>query len=329
MKALSQPPGRAPVPRAVLFGAVCLLLPGLLRAEALSPERPTRSFPAVRSEMLVSTDWLARHRTDAGVIILHVARERAHYDAGHIPGARFVGWSELTATRGGVPNELPPVGDLHELFERLGVGDHARLVLYGDQWGLSAARAYFTLDYLGHGDRAAVLDGGLEKWRTEKRPIVTEAPSVTPARFTPRICPRTVVDLDVVRDLSWVATHVAPADIVLLDARPPEEYRGDRPGEGVPRGGHIPGAVNLYWLEHLVSRENPVLRPVAELRRLYAAAGATPARAVVTYCRTGGQAAHSYFVARYLGYDVSMYDGSFFEWSNAKETPVAAGQERR
>ena len=285
--------------------------------------------PSVRSEMIVSTVWLVAHLNDPKVVILHVARARAHYDEGHIPGARFAGWDEITATRDGVPNELAPVADLQKLFARLGVGDDARIVLYGDSSGLSAARAYFTLDYLGHGERAALLDGGLEKWRAERRAVSTDLVEPKMAPFTPRVRASAIVDHDVVRDLSWTATKLASPSVVLIDARPVEEYEGTKPGEGVPRGGHIPGAANVFWMQNVVSKENPALRSVAELRKLYEEAGALRARTVVTYCRTGGQASHAYFTLKYLGYEVVMYDGSFFEWSNTEGAPVVVGRERR
>jgi 3-mercaptopyruvate sulfurtransferase SseA len=92
---------------------------------------------------------------------------------------------------------------------------------------------------------------------------------------------------------------------------------------------HIPGAANVFWMGNVESKENPVLLPPAELRRLYASAGVAPARKVVTYCRTGGQAAHAYFTLKYLGYDVTMYDGSFFEWSQTEGAPVVTGGARK
>ena len=223
----------------------------------------------MRSEMIVSTAWLAAHLNDPKVVVLHVARARAHYDEGHIPGARFAGWDEITATRDGVPNELAPVADLQKLFERLGIGDDARIVLYGDNSGLAAARAYFTLDYLGHGGRAALLDGGLEKWKAERRAISTDMVEPKTARFTPRVRASAVTNLDVVRDLSWTATNLTSPSAVLIDARPVDEYTGTKPGEGVPRGGHIPGAANVFWMQNVVSKENPALRSVAELRKSF------------------------------------------------------------
>jgi len=312
-----------------LWTFCALLLVCAASLPAVSAASAPPAAPAVRSHMVVSTDWLSKHLRDPGVVVLHVARERTHYDAGHVSGARFVSWGDITATRAGVPNELAPVQDLQKLFERVGVGDRRRIVLYGDQSGLSAARAYFTLDYLGHGDRTSILDGGLEKWRTEQRPVSTEAPPVAPAPFRPQVRPSAVAALDVMRDISWAAGNLTPPGVALIDARPFEEYTGAKPGEGVARAGHIPGAANVFWMQNLVSKENPVLQPVADLRRLYEAAGARADAKVVTYCRTGGQAAHTYFLARYLGYDVVMYDGSFFEWNRAEGTPVTAGAEKR
>ena len=279
--------------------------------------------------MIVSTSWLAAHLEDPKVVVLHVARERSHYEGGHIPGARFVGWGEITATRDGVPNELAPVADLQKVFARLGVGDETRIVLYGDNSGLAAARAYFTLDYLGHGRRAALLNGGLEKWKAEGRAISTGMVEPKPTRFTPRVRASAVTNLDVVRDLSWSATNLTSPSAVLIDARPVDEYTGTKAGEGVPRGGHIPGAANVFWMQNVVSKENPTLRPAAELRQLYEQAGVQHGKTMVTYCRTGGQASHAYFTLKYLGYDVVMYDGSFFEWSNTEGAPVVAGRERK
>ena len=93
------------------------------------------------------------------------------------------------------------------------------------------------------------------------------------------------------------------------------------PGRHSFEAGHIPGATHLYWMDNLVSRENPVLRPVEELRAIYLKAGVAGGTSVVTYCRTGMQSSYDYFVTKYLGYDAKMYDASFIEWS-WEELPV-------
>jgi len=281
--------------------------------------------PQARSDMLVSTDWLAKHVNDPNVFVIHVAVESKHFDDGHIPGARFLSSKEILTTLNGVANELPAVADLQKVFERLGVGDTGRIVIYGDNAGLLAARVYFTLDYLGHGDRAALLDGGIEKWTSEKLVVETQPVKPEPAKFTPRPRPQVVARLDAMRELSRVAANDAGANVAIVDARPEEQYVGNQNQSS----GHIPGAANIYWLTHLLSRENPTMKPPSELSRIYEAAGLKADQKVVTYCNTGMQASHAYFTLKYLGYDVMMYDGSFSEWSAAEGSQVVKGKERK
>jgi thiosulfate/3-mercaptopyruvate sulfurtransferase len=304
---------------------ICLLAP---RPSTIRSQPIQTAGLKVRSEMLVSTDWLAKHINDRDVFVIHVAGDRKHYDDGHLPGARFLSSKEILTTRNGVANELPAVADLQKVFEQVGMGDTGRIVIYGENSGLLAARVYFTLDYLGHGDRAALLDGGIEKWKAEKRMVETQPVKSEPVKFTPRPRPQIVAGLDAVRDLSRVATNahsLEGASAAIVDARPEEQYIGNQ----TQRSGHIPGAASVYWQDNLVSRENPVMKSLPELSKLYEAAGLRAGQKVVTYCNTGMQASHSYFTLKYLGYDVMMYDGSFSEWSKAEGAPVATGKNRQ
>lgn len=280
----------------------------------------------VNDKLLVSTAWLSKNLDKT--VILHVGINRQSYDAGHIPGARFVAWSEITTTRNEIPNELPSAEHLQALFTRLGVGNAKKIVLYGDLQGLAAARAFFTLDYLGHGNRIAILNGGLEKWKAENRPLSTEIVMPKPENFTVKINPQIVISLDVVRDVSWSVINQISSNFSLIDARPPEEYSGEKPGDGIIRPGHIPGAYNIFWQENIASRENPVIKPVEELRKIYEQAGVAADKVNVVYCRTGGQASHAYFTLRYLGYNVRLYEGSYFEWNKQNDTPVVKGKQR-
>lgn len=280
------------------------------------------AIPPLRGDMVVSTDWLADHMKDPQLVILHIGDKRANYDAGHIPGARFIALEKLATERRGLRNELPPLAALERLFAQAGVDDQSRVVLYGDLGGLAAARAYWTLDYLSHGDRAALLDGGLEKWRAEERPVVNVAPKIVRGKFTAKVNRRVLATMDDVRQI--VKTRSA----TLVDARPAKEYDGDTPVDILPRAGHIPGAKDLYWQELIENKDDPQLKPAPEMRQRFAQAGASLDRKIVTYCRTGVQAAFDYFVAKYLGYDVALYDGSFQEWSNAKDTAVESSGDR-
>jgi thiosulfate/3-mercaptopyruvate sulfurtransferase len=261
---------------------------------------------------LVSADWLKRHRADSGLVILHPDRTRAGFEAGHIPGARFVPTAQYMARQGDRLTELPPVAQLDSLFESLGVGDRGRIVIYGEI--LPATRLFFTLDYLGLGDRVSVLNGGLESWTRAGGVTTAEAgPAPAPASLTVR--PQS----ELLADAAYVnARRTSPA-VLLLDARTQQEFDGTVQEEGVTRPGHIPGAVRLDWTE-LISEGK--FRDKGELRPLFAAAGAAPGREIITYCRVGSRASALYFAARLLGYPVRLYDGSMNDWASRAELPV-------
>ncbi|HEX7152168.1 MAG TPA: sulfurtransferase [Thermoanaerobaculia bacterium] len=271
------------------------------------------AFAGVNEKMLVSTEWLEKKARERKVTVVHMGRDAAQYTAGHIPNAVLLTLDAIASDRADLPNELRNASELQKALEAAGIGDKQRIVIYGDDI-LLAARLFFTLDYLGHGDRASLLDGGFAKWKAEGRAIATGTPTPRKAKFTPKVQPERLVYLSQLRKLVPVDT------LGLIDARPPAQYSGEQPGDGVPRGGHIPGAVNIYWQELLA--EDGTLKPPAELYAIHESRKITRNEPNVTYCRSGMQASLSYFVMRYLGYDVSMYDGSFVEWSHDPATYV-------
>lgn len=305
-------------------GAVLLALAvALMAAIGIAITRMTPSAGRAASHTqgpLVSTRWLAAHIDDPELVILHVAADSSTYVDGHIPGARFLPVYRIVVQRDGLPNELPAVVDLVTAFESLGVSNHSRVILYGDMHGLWAARGLFTLDYLGLGSRAALLDGGLEVWRAEGRNIDAAVPTVTTGTLTVSLQPSLVVDA------LWVSEHGGHPTVDLVDARPEAQYRGDEPGTGIERPGHIPGALSFFWEEALESPERPVLKDLQTLRRMYRQRGIGAGDTVVTYCRTGVQASHAYFVARLLDMPVRLYDGSYMDWSNRTTFPVERPQ---
>lgn len=262
----------------------------------------------VNESMLVSTEWLAHHLNDNDLVILCVAADPAFYDIGHIRGARYIPLDRLVS-QGATLNAIPPVAELKELFESVGLDEHSRVVIYGERQGMLAARAYVTLDYLGLADRAALLDGGIEKWRAEKRSETKDSAKIKFTSLDIRLRPEVLATLDSVK------AHVERNDATLLDARPTAEFTGEKRSEDVPVSGHIQGASGIYWQELLTSKEIPTFRPPAELLAAYQAAGARPGRDVVSYCRTGMQASVDYFVAKYLGFPSRIYISSFYEWS--------------
>ncbi len=294
----------------VLVGAL-FASSAMAQAKGAKGAKPqVKTFPPkVRSEMLVSTEWLAQHLSDPQVIIVHVGGSKADYEGGHIAGARWLPMDRFI--RNEAPgNELPTNETIKKTFEELGIGDTAKVVLYANDWPPIAARAYFTLDYVGHGDRVALLDGGLEKWLMEKRTLSTETPTFTRADFTVTPNPKIVASLEQVEQMADTAT--------LIDARPLARYRL----------GHIAGASPLFWEKNLVSDAVPMLSAPQDLRKKLEAAGVTTGKPTVTLCESGMQSSFAYFVAKYLGYDVINYDGSMSDWK-AQKKPMVKGDTKR
>jgi len=271
---------------------------------------------AENPNMLVSTSWLQQHLRDPQITIVD-AGDRLSYETAHIPGARLVALNDIVAGRNGIPNELPDPAVLEQTLRRAGIANRGRIIVYARD-PIAAARLFFTLDYAGHGDDVALLDGGVKKWMKEGRDVHVGAPlGVVESSFVVHTQPEMIVRLNAMRMLTITASR----DVAIVDARSPDEYIGATPGAGITQPGHIDGAINVSWNENLTGGETPVFRSVAELRDLYRRAGIDDDATVVTYCRTGMQACVDYFVLRYLGRDVRLYDGSYIEWSQA---PVAA-----
>lgn len=268
----------------------------------------------IRRSLIVSTEQLAQHLKDDSLVLLHVG-EKDEYKAAHIPGAQFIQLADISTPRGqGLALELPAVAQLQTTFEKLGVRDKSRIVVYfGKDWVTPTARVFLTLDYLGLGDHTSILDGGLPAWHAEGRPVTTEVRTPAPGKFTPRLNTKIVVDA------LWVNANLNKPGVMILDARASKFYTGEEVGR-MPRGGHIPGARNIPF-DSVVEDSNK-FKSVETLRQLFNTAGVKKGDSVTTYCHIGQQASLLYFVARYLGYEAHLYDGSFEDWSHRPELPV-------
>jgi thiosulfate/3-mercaptopyruvate sulfurtransferase len=141
--------------------------------------------------------------------------------------------------------------------------------------------------------------------------------AATPGAFEAHVLPQTVTRIGTLREVVRLQHQLGPS-LVIIDARTHVQFTGDEPGYGVRRPGHIPGAVNVPYTSNYAADDT--LRPAAELRGMYQQAGVTKESANVAYCRTGMQACVTYFALRYLGFDATLYDGSYVEWSNAGES---------
>ena len=298
---------------ACLVSAILTAPPAQASISAQLPA-PDQAAPGV----LVSVDWLAEHLQDSSIVLLHVGMPSARSSGEFIPRARFMNYQEIVQVRDGLIVEMPPVDELIEPFEVAGVSDASLVVLYGSPAHLPA-RAYVTLDYLGHGARTVVLDGGLEAWKAADHPVEATPAQGPRGLFTP------ITRGDVLVSAEWIEERLFGPEIALIDSRPEGEYTGRVPTRVGARAGHIPGARNLYWEDLLVASENPVLRDSTDVVIQFLQAGANDRATVVNYCWVGMRASYTYLIAKHLGYDTRLYDGSWNEWSMNDSLPAALG----
>ena len=288
--------------------------------------------------VVVSTDWLAAHLTEAAGGALRIidirgkvlppgskpryVPKRQDYDASHIPGAVFVDWTrDIVDVDDPVPVQIAQPDAFAAKMSELGVGEGTLVVAYDDYDHIFAGRLAWALRYYGHDD-VVVLDGGWSRWVAERRATTSDVPVHAPARFTAH--PRQPLR----RSADEVARAVGDGQVLLIDARPPDQYAGAVSAAG--RGGHIPGARNVPYAR-LVDPQTGRFLPEAELARAFADAGIDVARLpreVVVYCNGGVSCTVPQNALRMLGRDdVAVYDGSWNEWGNDAARPVRTGPE--
>ena len=269
--------------------------------------------------LLITPAELTASLQDPAVVVVAVGNSEDDFTAGHIPGARFVRYSDIASDADGLQSELPPIEDLRKALAAAGISDKSKVVIYGS--AIAATRLFFTLDYFGH-PNAKILNGGLNAWKAGGGKIeISALPKPANAALTPRPKPDRVVSAD------WIKERLSSSRMTLLDARPDAEFTGADGGmNGAHVKGHLPDAQQLVWNTLLDSTGK--FLPDAELRKKFDAIGANPATPLVSYCMVGMRASVTYFVARHLGYDARLYDGSIVDWSRRRLPAVMGRQER-
>lgn len=292
------------------------VLPATVALVSLLPVPAVAQSP--RASMVVTTEWLAQHLTDPDLVLLHMG-DPAEYAKKHVAGARLITRAAISAPAapGTLTLEMPTAAALEASLEGLGISDRSRIVLmFAGGWVSPATRVMLTLQGAGLGDRTSWVDGGLEQWEKDGRPVTADGPAITPGALSPLTMQPPVVDAEYVR------AHLKDAKTVIIDARDPEFYRGERTG-GSPtaphKTGHIDGAHSVPY-SAVVTADNG-WKSESELRALFTAAGVKAGDTVVAYCHIGQQATAVVFAARMLGLDVRLYDGSFEDWSR-RDGPV-------
>ena len=272
-------------------------------------------------ERLVTTEWLAAHLDDPGLVVAESDEDVLLSDTGHIPGAVKIDWhADLNDP---LTRDYVDADAFAALMSAKGITPDTTIVFYGDQNNWWAAYALWVTSLFGHAD-VRLLDGGRKKWMDEGRPMTTDVPSPAPTDY-----PVTARDDSVIRAYrEQVLAHIGNGK--LVDVRSPGEYSGellhmaDYPQEGALRGGHIPTAANVPW-RRAANEDDGTFLPVDALRAIYQdEVGLGTGDDVIAYCRIGERSSHTWFVLTHLlGFDnVRNYDGSWVEWGNAVRVPI-------
>ncbi len=267
-------------------------------------------------QLLITPEELSEELQAPGTknqaLVLLDLRPAESFAAGHIPGACHLDLFGVSL----IDTDPAPLEAflwmIAHLFASRGASADRTVIVYDEQSGMRAARAFWFLECFGHPD-ARLLDGGFREWQRGGRPVATKALAPISSEWA------------VGRVDTWLATwrdvrdRLGQADVVILDTRSEGEYCGTT--VRAKRGGAIPGAVHVEWTRNLDA--SGAFKSAATLREMYESVGVTPDREVITYCQGGYRAAQTYLALRLLGYPrVRTYIGSWKEWGDKEELPI-------
>ncbi|MFQ6027662.1 MAG: sulfurtransferase [Dehalococcoidia bacterium] len=274
----------------------------------------------VRSESLVTTEWVAQHGSDEKIRLVEVDVDTSAYEQGHIAGAVAFNWT--TQLQQTVSRDIISQAEMEELMGSSGIAPDTTVVLYGDNNNWFAAWAFWQMKYYGHRD-VRLMNGGRVKWEAEGRPLTTEVPSYPRKSYS---ASQRDESIRAYRD--QVLQAVNASSVALVDVRSPDEFSGkllappNLPQEGSQRGGHIPSAANIPWATAVA--EDGTFKSAEELTEIYGGKGIDGSKETIAYCRIGERSSHTWFVlTQLLGFDnVRNYDGSWTEYGSIVGAPI-------
>lgn len=262
--------------------------------------------------LIIEPEELEAVLDDSALLVVDICQPQV-WQQMHVPGSVHINPGELVLGIPPASGMLPPIPRLELLLGRIGYAPDKHIVVYDDEGGGWAGRFIWTLDVIGH-KQYSYLNGGLHSWYRENHPVTADVKQVEPTQV------KVKVDPDVIAELGTVLEALGNPDIKIWDARSGEEYAGLKSSSA--RAGHIPGAVNLDWLDTMDRTRNLRLLPLDVLQQKLDKIGIERGKEIITHCQTHHRSGLTYLVAKALGYRVKAYHGSWGEWGNRSDTPI-------
>ncbi len=272
-------------------------------------------------EVLVTTDWVADYIDDDNVRIVECNEDPLLYDTGHIPNAINIDWH--TELNDPVIRDYVNDHAFRKLMERKGISQDTEVIFYGDKNNWWACYALWVFRLYNH-EKVKIMDGGRKKWEEEGRDFTKEVPEFKPGKY-----PLQKRDDKTERAFVLDVMHQLENANPMIDVRSQQEFTGqllhmpEYPQEGVLRGGHIHGAINIPWSKAV--NDDGTFKTRGELEEIYLNDnGIDSDDYIITYCRIGERSSHTWFVLKYLlgVRKVRNYDGSWTEWGNMVRMPI-------
>lgn len=247
-----------------------------------------------------------------GLLIVDIGNETTYRQL-HVPGAIHLAYDRIIASKPPVFGLLPGIVQLEEVMGSIGADRNTHIVVYDDEGGGNASRLLWTLKVMGHAN-CSLLNGGIHAWANEKNPITRDPGHITPTLYEAEWNTGCVALTDDILNL------IDDPDTALWDARSINEYKGITRFSQYP--GHIPGAVNLDWLELMDRNNNIRLKPLEQISQTLEKLGLGQDKSVITYCQTHHRSSLAWFVLDLLDYENCRgYPGSWSDWGNRDDTP--------
>lgn len=264
--------------------------------------------------LLCEPHALQQELNNPNVLVVDLSQKEAFTD-GHIPGAAQLDYPAILNARPPVMGLLPDAQQLAHTLGSIGVTKDTHIVACDNEGGGRASRLIWTLELIGH-TRFSLLNGGVTAWRGDGLPMTKE--------HTPRKPAQLSVSFDkpeMIASRDYILSKLKDTGVLIIDARSPGEFNGT--DVRAQRGGHIPGAVNLNWLDCMDRDRNLRLKSLDTLREMFEKAGATADKEIINYCQTHHRSALNCIVLQLLGFtNIKGYPGSWSDWGNRPDTPI-------